>query len=201
MRLGVAGVVGVLAIALAAQARDVASAQTHPRTSSECAWSRLTDSEKSEMIMGGATQRTNTAITVVLPSIPNTVDMRAISAGCAPDREGVVDIVSAGLQWRAREESARLALTRVGRDPALVDAVLEKVFPVRRVQMGDALACPGGGRINPDWDHSVAGAIRMMRDPTINRLVYSLTALAIFARAAQEGVERRLGDAAAPCRV
>lgn len=201
MRLGVAGIVAVLAIALAAQARDVASAQTHSRTSSECAWSRLTDSEKSEMVQGGATRRTNTAITVVLPSIPNTVDTRAISAGCAPGREGVDEIVSTGLQWRAREESARLALTRVGRDPALVDDVMEKVFPARRVQMGDALACPGGGRINPDWDRSVAGAIRMMRDPTINRLVYSLTALAIFARAAQEGVERRLDDAAAPCRV
>jgi hypothetical protein len=108
-------------------------------------------------------------------------------------------MVLVGLQWRAREESARRALQRIGRDPAVVDAVLAKVFPMRRLQMGDALACPGGGRINPDWDRSIAGAIRMMRDPTINRLVYSLTALAVYSRTAQEGVDRHLEGAAAPC--
>lgn len=200
MKLGWGAFLAAWGLALSAFAEEPALPVRAAITRIDCAWTALTDAEREGMILGGATEQTNKTITVILPGIPESADMPAITAKCAPggDREAVL-FVASGLVWRAREEGARRSIGRLGRDPSVVETVLAKLFPVRRIQMGDGLACPNSVRINPDWDRSVAAAIRMTRDNTINRGVYSLSALAVYSITAQEGAERHLTGQAKPC--
>lgn len=201
MKLGVGAFLAGVAVALSAVAQEPALPVRAAIPRIDCAWGALSDAERESMILGGATEHTNKTITVVLPGIPETADMRAIASKCATrDDDDTVLAMASGLVWRAREEAARRTIGRLGRDPSVVETVLSKLFAVRRVQMGDALACPGHVRINPDWDRSVAAAIRMTRDNSINRGVYSLTALSVYAVTAQEGAERRLAGRATPCK-
>lgn len=198
MRLGVGAFLVGLGLAAGAFADE--PPQRAPIARIDCAWAALTDAEREAMTLGGGTEHTNKTITVVLPGIPETADMPAIASKCAPGGDSTsVLFVASGLVWRAREEAARRTIARLGRDPSVVEAVLAKLFPVRRIQMGDALACPTSVRINPDWDRSIAAAIRMTRDNSINRGVYSLTALSVYAIAAQEGAERHLTGEAKAC--
>jgi hypothetical protein len=168
------------------------------RGASECAWRRLTDAQRDFMTNGGDVERRSTMVSIGLAATPPDFDIANAAVACGVPADALTTLAM-GLKWRAKEEGMRQAIARFGRDPAVVDQALSLLFVTRRVQMGDALSCPGETRIEPDWDRSVAAALQRTRNTTLIRTTYAFAALALYARAGQEGAERRLRGLAAAC--
>lgn len=173
-------------------------AASYSRTAVDCGWAGLSEAQQRYMVLNGASERTNTSITVVMAGLPPNLDIPALAQDCGLTADGVIPLAM-GLKWRAKEEGAREALVKLGRDPAAIEAALGYLLPARRVQMGDALSCPNSMRIQPDWDRSVATSINRTHNRTLVGTSFSLVALAIFARAGQEGAQRHIEGDARPC--
>lgn len=192
----------VAAFAALAQPGAAMAQSTTPteysRAKVDCGWAGLSEAQQRYMILNGASERTNTTITVVMAGLPPNLDIPALAASCGLTTDEAVPLAM-GLKWRAKEEGAREAIVKLGRDPAAVEAALAYLLPARRVQMGDALSCPNRMRIQPDWDRSVATAINRTHNRSIVGTTFSLVALAIFARTGQEGAERHIGGTARAC--
>lgn len=197
------GIVLAAATMIAATAPTVSTAQTTTeaapsRAKVECAWSGLNDAQRRYMILNGGSRETNTSITLFMPGLPPDLDIPTLATSCGVATDDAITLAM-GLRWRSKEEAAREAIVKVGRDPVVVDTALTYLNRARREQMGDAMSCPGSVQISQDWDRSVGIAIQRTRIRTTIGASYSLTALAIYARAAQEGAERRLNGRARPC--
>lgn len=188
---------GVWFFATTAMATPPAPESLRPTT--DCAWSGLTPAQQDVMIYGGETRGANSAnIRVGLAQLPANLDIVALASACGAPTDKLDEFATA-LSWRSKEEGAQRALSRLGRNPNAIEAALPHLFAKHRRDMGDALSCPQTVQIKPDWDRAVRHAVSRLRDTSLIAQSFSLTALGLYARTAQEGAERRLRGEAQDC--